>query len=68
MVRGDTQVHNFFGQGEDAGFAGDDQETAGGVATGPARPLQAARIDGAVEAVAGQRIDDELGDGFHLGS
>jgi hypothetical protein len=68
MVRGDTQVHNFFGEGEDAWFAGNDQKAVGGVATGPAGPLQAAGIDGAVEAVAGQRIDNELSDGFHLGS
>jgi hypothetical protein len=48
-----AQVHYFFGQGEDAWFAGDYQEAVRGVAAGPARPLEAARVYRAIEAVAG---------------
>ncbi|MGB8761183.1 MAG: hypothetical protein WCD01_09845 [Candidatus Sulfotelmatobacter sp.] len=54
-----AQVHDFFGQGEDAGLAGDDEEAMGGIAAEPARPLQAARVHGAVETVPGQGIGDE---------
>jgi hypothetical protein len=62
-----VQIHNLFGQGEDAGFAGDYQEAVGCVAAGPARPLQAAGVDGAVEAVAGEGIGDQSSYGFHVG-
>jgi len=48
-----AQVHDVFGQGEDAGLAGDYEEAMSGIATEPARPLQAAWIYGAVEAVPG---------------
>jgi len=55
------QIHDFFGEGEDAGFAGDDEEAVLGIATEPARPLQAARVDGAIKAVPGQGIGDQAG-------
>lgn len=53
-----AQIHDLFGQGEDAGLAGDDQEAVGRIATEPARPLQAAGVNGAIEAVPGKRIGD----------
>jgi len=53
-----SQVHDFFSEGEDAGLAGDYEEAVDRVAAEPARPLQAAGIDGAIEAVAGQGISD----------
>jgi hypothetical protein len=53
-----AQVHDFFGQGEDAGLAGDYQETVRGIATEPARPLQAAGVNGAIEAMPGKGISD----------
>jgi hypothetical protein len=56
-----SEIHYLFGQGEDARFAGDYQEAMGGIATEPARPLQAARIDGTIQAVPGERIGDEAG-------
>jgi hypothetical protein len=46
-----AEVHDFFGQGEDARFAGNYQEAVGGIAAEPTRPLQSTRIHGAIEAV-----------------
>jgi hypothetical protein len=62
-----AEVHDFFGQSEDAGLAGDYQEAVGGIAAEPARPLETAGVDGAVETVPGQRIGNDASDGFHLG-
>ena len=56
MICGWGQIHYFLCQGEDAGFAGDDEEAVSGVAAEPAGPLQAAGVDGAIKAVAGQGI------------
>jgi hypothetical protein len=56
-----AEVHDFFGQGEDAGLAGDYQEAMSGVAAEPARPLETAGIDGTIKAVAGQGIGDKSG-------
>ena len=56
-----AQVHDLFGHGEDAGLAGDYQEAVGGIAAEPARPLEAAGVDGAIEAVPGQRIGNDTG-------
>jgi hypothetical protein len=53
MNRGGAEFGDLFGQGEDAGLAGDYEEAVWGIAAEPARPLQAARVDGVVEAVAG---------------
>jgi hypothetical protein len=56
-----AEIKDLFGEGEDARFAGDGEEAVGGIATEPARPLEAARIDGTIEAVTGQRVGDETG-------
>jgi hypothetical protein len=56
-----AEVRNLLGEGEDAGFAGDDEEAVRGIATEPARPLQAARVDGTIKAVANQGIGDQAG-------
>jgi hypothetical protein len=62
-----AHVHYFFGECEDAGLAGDDEEAVGRIASGPAGPLQAAGVDGAVEAVPGQGIGDKSSNSFHFG-
>jgi hypothetical protein len=59
MGRAGAKVHNLFGDGEDARFAGDDEEAVRRIATEPVGPLQAARVDGTIEAVPGQRIGNE---------
>ena len=48
-----AQFGYLFGQGEDAGLAGDYQEAVGGITAEPARPLESAGVDGAVQAVPG---------------
>jgi hypothetical protein len=53
------EVHDFFGQGEDAGLAGDEEEAMVGLATEPARPVKAAIIEGTIESVACQRLGNE---------
>jgi hypothetical protein len=52
-------VHDFFGEGEDAGFAGDEQEAVMGIAAEPARPMEAAIVQGTIETVARQGLCDE---------
>jgi hypothetical protein len=47
-----AEVHDFFGEGEDTGFAGDEQETVMGIAAEPARPLKAAIVQRTIETVA----------------
>jgi hypothetical protein len=37
-----------------------------GITTEPARPLQAARVDGAIEAVPGKGIGDKSSNGFQV--
>jgi hypothetical protein len=46
-------------RGEDAGFAGDEQEAVMGVAAEPARPVETAIVERTIETVAGQRFCDE---------
>jgi hypothetical protein len=60
-IWGSAERRYFFGDGEDSGLAGDYQEAMRGVAEEPARPLQAAGIDGAIEAVPDQGVGDETG-------
>jgi hypothetical protein len=48
-----AEVHDLFGYCEDAGFAGDHEEAVWGIATEPARPLKAAGVNGAIQAVPG---------------
>jgi hypothetical protein len=49
-------MHDFFGYGEDAGLAGDEQEAVRGFAAEPTRPVEAAIVQGTVEAVARHRV------------
>jgi len=51
--------HDFFGQGEDAGLAGDVEEAVLGIAVEPTRPLQTAKVDGTIKTVARQRVCDQ---------
>jgi hypothetical protein len=51
----------FFSNGEDAGFAGDDEQAMGRIAKEPARPLQTARVDGAIKAMPDQGLGNETG-------
>jgi hypothetical protein len=55
---GTVQVHDFFGDREDAGFARHEEETVMGLAAEPARPAQAAIIQRTIKAMAGQRFSD----------
>jgi len=55
------KISDLFGDSEDAGFAGHDQEAVRRIATEPSRPLEAARVDGSIEAVPGHGIGDETG-------
>jgi hypothetical protein len=54
-----AEIQDLFGYREDAGLTGDDEETVRGIATEPTGPLQAAGVDGTIEAVPGQRIGNE---------
>jgi len=45
---------DLFGEGEDAGLAGDEQETVMGLAAKPARPVKAPIVEGTIETVARQ--------------
>ena len=65
MGSGAIQVHDFFGYGEDAGLAGDEQEAVMGFAAEPARPVQTTVVKGTVEAVARQRFGNESSQTFH---
>ncbi|MGB8732859.1 MAG: hypothetical protein WCC99_16540, partial [Candidatus Sulfotelmatobacter sp.] len=56
---GSAEIQDLLGYREDAGLAGDDEEAVRGIATEPARPLQAVWVDGTIEAVPGQRIGNE---------
>jgi hypothetical protein len=47
---------DLFGQGEDAGFARDEQETVMGLAAKPARPVQTPIVEGTIKTVARQRF------------
>ena len=49
-----AEIHDFFGDGEDAGLAGDEQEAVMGLAAEPARPVQAAIVERTIETVARQ--------------
>jgi hypothetical protein len=60
-LRRPAKRRNFFGDGEDAGLAGNDEEAMRGIAAGPTRPLQAARVDGAIKTVTGHGIGDKSG-------
>jgi hypothetical protein len=53
---GCSPVRDLFGYGEDAGFAGDEQEAVMGLAAEPARPTEAAIVHGTIKTVAGQRF------------
>jgi hypothetical protein len=50
------QIHDFFGQGEDAGLAGDEQQAVMGFAAEPARPVKATIVQGTIKTVARQRF------------
>jgi hypothetical protein len=52
-------IHDLFGEGEDAGLAGDEQEAVMGIAAEPARPVEAAIVQGTIETVARQGLCDE---------
>jgi len=60
-LRRPAKRHNFFGDGEDAGLAGDGQEAVMGFAAEPAGPVEAAEIERTVESVADERFGDETG-------
>jgi hypothetical protein len=49
-------VHDFFGYGEDAGFAGDEEEAVMRLAAEPTRPVKAAIVQGTIETVARERL------------
>jgi hypothetical protein len=49
-------MSDFFGDGEDAGFAGDEEEAVMGLAAEPTGPAEAAIVEGAIETVARQRL------------
>jgi hypothetical protein len=51
-----TEVHDFFGYGEDAGLAGDGEEAVMRVATEPARPAKAAIVKRTIETVTRERF------------
>jgi len=54
-----AQVHDLFGYGEDAGLAGDEQETVVGLAAEPTRPVKATVVERTVETVPCQRLRNE---------
>jgi hypothetical protein len=56
MISHSAQAHDFFGYGEDAGFAGDEEEAVMGVAAEPAGPVKTAIVEGTIETVARQRF------------
>jgi hypothetical protein len=47
---------DFFGYGEDAGLAGDEEEAMNGLAAEPTRPVEATVVEGAVKTVASQGL------------